>query len=232
MKEKITVLIADDNSEFANNLAGYVEREEEMEVIGMARDGNEAYDMVCNIQPDVLLLDVIMPHLDGIGVLEKIQSANLRKPPLCIMLSAVGQDKITQRALDLGAEYYVVKPFDIKLLLKRIKDLRNYQPSQFKNVLHRIGPSKSPKSCAAWQAPPAKYSEALYFPSPVSHIGQAPSSTPLPPLRPAASRWKCPPARHTHTPCSAHNPKRAVHGMFRKFCSASLPHTEALPGPR
>lgn len=134
MKEKITVLIADDNSEFANNLAGYVEREEEMEVIGMARDGNEAFDMVCNIEPDILLLDVIMPHLDGIGVLEKIQNASLRKPPLCIMLSAVGQDKITQRAIDLGAEYYVVKPFDIKLLLKRIKDLKNYQPSQFKNV--------------------------------------------------------------------------------------------------
>ena len=134
MKEKITVLIADDNSEFANNLAGYVEREEEMEVIGMARDGNEAYDMICGTQPDIVLLDVIMPHLDGIGVLEKIQNTDLRKPPLCIMLSAVGQDKITQRAIDLGAEYYVVKPFDIKLLLKRIKDLKNYQPAQFKNV--------------------------------------------------------------------------------------------------
>ena len=134
MKDKITVLIADDNTEFANNLAGYVEQEEDMEVIGMAKDGNEAFDMIANMQPDVVLLDVIMPHLDGIGVLEKIRSGNLKKFPICIMLSAVGQDKITQRALDLGAEYYVVKPFDIKLLLKRIKDLKNYQPSQFKNV--------------------------------------------------------------------------------------------------
>jgi two-component system response regulator (stage 0 sporulation protein A) len=134
VKEKITVLIADDNGEFANNLAGYVEREEDMEVIAMARDGNEAFDMICSTQPDIALLDVIMPHLDGIGVLEKIQDANLEKEPICIMLSAVGQDKITQRAIDLGAEYYVVKPFDIKLLIKRIKDLKNYQPSQFKNI--------------------------------------------------------------------------------------------------
>jgi two-component system response regulator (stage 0 sporulation protein A) len=134
VKEKITVLIADDNGEFANNLAGYVEREEDMEVIAMARDGNEAFDMICSTQPDIVLLDVIMPHLDGIGVLEKIQSADLAKEPICIMLSAVGQDKITQRAIDLGAEYYVVKPFDIKLLLKRIKDLKNYQPAQFKNI--------------------------------------------------------------------------------------------------
>ena len=49
------------------------------------------------------------------------------------MLSAVGQDKITQRALDLGAEYYVIKPFDITLLLQRIKEIRLYQPTQIKN---------------------------------------------------------------------------------------------------
>ena len=128
MKDKITVLIADDNSEFANNLAGYVEQEEEMEVIGMARDGNEAFEMLTNTQPDIVLLDVIMPHLDGIGVLEKISSSNLRKPPLCIMLSAVGQDKITQRALDLGAEYYVVKPFDIKFEIQKQLEIleKNY----------------------------------------------------------------------------------------------------------
>lgn len=144
MKDKITVLIADDNGEFANNLAGYVRQEEDMEVIGIAKDGNEAFDMLSSIQPDIVLLDVIMPHLDGIGVLEKIANSNLRKPPLCIMLSAVGQDKITQRALDLGAEYYVVKPFDIKLLLKRIKDLKNYQPSQFKNVTMMSREIKAP----------------------------------------------------------------------------------------
>ncbi len=144
VKDKITVLIADDNSEFANNLAGYVEQEDDMEVIGMARDGNEAFDMLCNIQPDIVLLDVIMPHLDGIGVLEKIAMTNLKKVPVCIMLSAVGQDKITQRALDLGAEYYIVKPFDIQLLLKRIKELKSYRPSQFKNVTMMTREIKAP----------------------------------------------------------------------------------------
>ena len=133
MKDKITVLIADDNAEFANNLAGYVERGG-MEVIGMARDGNEAFDMVSNVQPDILLLDVIMPHLDGIGVLEKIANSNIQKTPICIMLSAVGQDKITQRALELGAEYYIVKPFDINLLVKRMRDLKENKPIQFKNT--------------------------------------------------------------------------------------------------
>ena len=133
MEKKITVLIADDNTDFAVTLATYLEKQEDMEVIGMAKDGNEAYNMIINTEPDIILLDVIMPHLDGIGVLEKLATANLKKGSLCIMLSAVNQDKITQKAINLGAEYYVVKPFDIELLIKRIRELKNYQNAPIKN---------------------------------------------------------------------------------------------------
>ena len=133
MKDKITVLIADDNPDFANTLTSYIEEDEDLEIIGIARDGKQAVEMILNTQPDVALLDVIMPHLDGIGVLEKLNAAHMRKFPLTIMLSAVGQDKITQRALELGAEYYIIKPFDIHLLLQRIKEIKIYQPAQFKN---------------------------------------------------------------------------------------------------
>ncbi len=130
MREKISILIADDNQDFTKTLATYLDEQEDMEVIGMARDGTEAVDMITNTTPDVVLLDVIMPHLDGIGVLEKINIVKVIKRPICIMLSAVGQDKITQKAVSLGAEYYVVKPFDIELLIKRIRELKNYRPSQ------------------------------------------------------------------------------------------------------
>ncbi len=134
MKDKITVLISDDNPDFANTLTSYIEEDEELEVIAIARDGNQAVEMILNTEPDVVLLDVIMPHLDGIGVLEKIGAAKMKKRPLCIMLSAVGQDKITQRALELGASYYAIKPFDINVLLKRIKEIKLYkQMPQFKN---------------------------------------------------------------------------------------------------
>ena len=128
MKEKITVLIADDNPDFAMTLVSYLEKEEDMEVIGIAKNGKEACDMIINTQPDVVLLDVIMPYLDGLGVLEKIAEAKMNKRPMCIMLSAVGQAKITQQAINLGAEYYVVKPFDIELLIKRIRDIRFFKP--------------------------------------------------------------------------------------------------------
>ena len=74
-----------------------------------------------------------MPHLDGLGVLEKLNTTDLEKRPICIILSAVGQDKITQKAIELGAQYYIVKPFDINILIKRIKELKYYQPSQNKS---------------------------------------------------------------------------------------------------
>ena len=101
-----------------------------MQVLGMAKDGNEAIDIINDTNPDVVLLDVIMPHLDGLGVLEKINSMKKEKRPMCIMLSAVGQDKITQKAIGLGADYYVVKPFDIELLMKRIREIKNFKPTQ------------------------------------------------------------------------------------------------------
>ena len=73
MKDKLSILVADDNIDFARTLTNCIEREEEMEVIGIAQDGLEAIDMINNTKPDVAILDVIMPHLDGLGVLERIK---------------------------------------------------------------------------------------------------------------------------------------------------------------
>jgi len=112
-------------------------------VVGVARDGIEAYELIVEKLPDIAILDIIMPHLDGLGVLEKIGATAISKRPLFIILSAVGQDKITQRALALGAEYYVVKPFDMEVLISRIRQLKNVnQP----NVIRQDGLSGEVKS--------------------------------------------------------------------------------------
>lgn len=120
--QKVKILIADDNKDFCSILSEYLSAQPDFEVIGIAKDGLEVVDLLEKIYPDIIILDIIMPHLDGLGVLERINSMQLEKIPKIIVLSAVGQDKITQRALTLGAEYYVVKPFDMEVFSKRIRE--------------------------------------------------------------------------------------------------------------
>ena len=135
MRDKIRVLIADDNQEFSMTLATYLKSQEDMVVVGRAKDGNEAIDMIPNLMPDVVLLDVIMPHLDGLGVLEKLISSNVELP-ICVMLSAVGQDNVTAQAINLGAQYYILKPFKMDVLMKRIRELVNSPaPKQAKKII-------------------------------------------------------------------------------------------------
>ncbi len=129
LNEKMRILIADDNKDFSDILKEFLSRQEDMEVIDQAYNGSEAVTKIQELAPDILILDVIMPYLDGIGVLEKIndleRNNNLEKRPLVIMLSAVGQDKITENALSAGASYYIVKPFDMDTLANRIRQLKN-----------------------------------------------------------------------------------------------------------
>jgi two-component system response regulator (stage 0 sporulation protein A) len=122
---KITVLIADDNKEFCNILNDYLLNQRDIIVTGIAKDGVEALKLIQEKKPDLVVLDIIMPHLDGLGVLERLNSMNIDPMPRIIVLSAVGQDKITQRAITLGADYYVVKPFDMDVFTKRIRQMFN-----------------------------------------------------------------------------------------------------------
>lgn len=123
MKDKIKIVLADDNKDFCQVLKEYLSNEEDIEILGIAKDGVEALQLVKETQPDLLVLDVIMPHLDGLGVIEKLNAMNLEKMPKIIVLSAVGQDKITQTAINLGADYYIVKPFDFVIFINRIREL-------------------------------------------------------------------------------------------------------------
>jgi len=120
--QKIKILIGDDNKDFCIILNEYLNTQADFEVVGIAKDGLEVVDLIESTFPDVVILDIIMPHLDGLGVLERLNTMRLEKRPKVIVLSAVGQDKITQKALTLGAEYYVVKPFDMEIFAKRIRE--------------------------------------------------------------------------------------------------------------
>lgn len=124
-ESKISVIIADDNKEFCNILNDYLLNQRDIVVTGIAKDGVEALKLIAEKKPDLVVLDIIMPHLDGLGVLERLNTMNIDPMPRIIVLSAVGQDKITQRAITLGADYYVVKPFDMDVFTKRIRQMFN-----------------------------------------------------------------------------------------------------------
>lgn len=124
-EQKISVLIADDNKEFCSILNDYLLNQRDIMVTGIAKDGLEALKLIEERKPDLVVLDIIMPHLDGLGVLERLNTMNINPMPRIIVLSAVGQDKITQRAITLGADYYVVKPFDMDVFTKRIRQMFN-----------------------------------------------------------------------------------------------------------
>lgn len=122
LKEKIRVAIADDNREFVGIVKDFLTEQSDIEIAGIGYNGEEILKIIETQEPDIVILDIIMPHLDGIGVLEKLNTSQLKRPKI-IMLTAFGQENITQRVVELGADYYVLKPFNMDVLLNRIRQL-------------------------------------------------------------------------------------------------------------
>jgi len=124
-QNKIKISIADDNKDFCDILKNFLNSKDDMEVVSVSYDGVDAFNMIQEKSPDVAIIDGIMPRLDGLGVLDKINQNNSTKRPVCIILSALSQEKISHRAFELGADYYIVKPFDMESLANRIRQFKN-----------------------------------------------------------------------------------------------------------
>jgi two-component system response regulator (stage 0 sporulation protein A) len=92
-----------------------------MKVAGVAHDGPTALELVRNTDLDALLLDIILPKMDGFAVLEKARE--LPKRPRIIVFSAFCNEEMTKRAIALGADYFIVKPFALEVLAQRIKEI-------------------------------------------------------------------------------------------------------------
>lgn len=130
---EINIVIADNNRELCATLADLIELQEDMKLIGTAYDGIEALQIVEETKPNVLILDITMPYLDGIGVLEKL--AEFDQPPIVIILTAFEQEAMIQRLITMGASYYMVKPFDAGTLIERIRQFaKKQQPSPLKTI--------------------------------------------------------------------------------------------------
>lgn len=120
---KIRVLIGDDNRDFCRLLRTFVSGQADLELAGLAHNGADVLDQLTATQPDVLILDVIMPQLDGLGVLEHLNEMDLPRRPKVIMLTAFGQESIARRVFEMGADYFILKPFSLDVLAERIRQV-------------------------------------------------------------------------------------------------------------
>ena len=120
--ENVNVVIVDDNPMILNTLDEVISSEAGLSVIGRADNGKDAIDMIKDTQPDVVLLDLVMPQMDGITVVENIKKkTSMLTNPAFIILSAVGGEQMTEEAFQAGANYFLMKPFDKDILVNKIR---------------------------------------------------------------------------------------------------------------
>lgn len=121
---KLNVAIADDNERVLTMLDEVLTSDEEINVVGKARNGEQAYEMIMAKKPDVVLLDLVMPGIDGLGVMDKIHTeGNPEHAPSFIIISGIQNESVAENAMSAGATYYIMKPFDNITLLNRVKQL-------------------------------------------------------------------------------------------------------------
>ena len=123
----LNVAIAEDNPKTMELLNDMLENEDGIQVVGKAETGDEAYKMIVDSKPDVVLLDVIMPGMDGVEVMEKVKTeGNLEKNPCFIMVSAAGSENVTEDSFKMGANYFIMKPFKKEVVIDKIRRVGIY----------------------------------------------------------------------------------------------------------
>lgn len=135
--ERLNVAIADDNDRMLELLGEIVSSDKELKLVGKATNGEEMCKIIKEKEPDVVLLDLIMPKMDGLSVLENVSAdKNLKKNPIFIIVTAIGQERITEDAFRRGASYYILKPFRNETVLSRIKKVKREEYQNVQLVLN------------------------------------------------------------------------------------------------
>lgn len=141
LKDKINVMIADDNRSFCEQIRSFFEDDDDINICAVAFNGEQALQKLAECKPEVLLLDVVMPRIDGIGVLESMCESQTTDRTKVIMLSGFGQEDMMRRAMELNAKYYMMKPLDFTVLKNRIVSICSKpqpQPTSFAPMVRNL----------------------------------------------------------------------------------------------
>lgn len=147
MGNKIKIVVADDNRNLCQMLQNYIQAQEDLIIVGIANNGLEAWELIQAQEPDLIILDLVMPNLDGLGVLERINARTTMARPKVIMLTAFGQESLTHQAMVLGVDYFILKPFDLDVLGKRIRSLTQDMPSTSPTQFSATSPVVATAGC-------------------------------------------------------------------------------------
>ncbi len=127
MEKQISVLIADSDREYAELLSRNISGDFKIDICDIVTSGYQVIEKVDILKPDVVIMDVVMPSIDGIGILERLKNKKKEfenfKMPKIIVLSTFKQDKIAQDCINLGASYYMVKPINFESIRNTIRRL-------------------------------------------------------------------------------------------------------------
>lgn len=120
MEQKLRVLLADSDSEFCARMAAALENAGDMELAGIAEDGAKALAAVGELQPDLLIIDLVLPVMDGIMVLSRLREAG-QKAPVTVVLSAFASPQAGAECTALGVDMFLRKPMEPAQVCERIR---------------------------------------------------------------------------------------------------------------
>lgn len=123
LTDTVRVVVVDNNQDLCEVMAGIINDQPDMQVVGTAYNGLDALGLVQRKLPDVLILDIVMPYLNGIGVMWRLHESGLSRLPKIIVVTAFEQEGLIKDCVELGAAYYMLKPFDYDDMLKAIRRL-------------------------------------------------------------------------------------------------------------
>jgi len=147
MNEKIKVLVVDDHNILRVGILSLLEEAEDIEVVGEAADGQEALEKLSDLQVDVILLDLVMPRLDGLQVIQELK--RIRCPARVLVLSSYNDEDRVFSAIQGGALGYLVKNTSADELLKAIRAVAkgsSYLPAEVQNkLIHKLSQAAQPE---------------------------------------------------------------------------------------